>query len=107
MKRLLIIASLLLTLVVLASCSKEEKKPFGAEVVNYDKVEGINKEGPVIETQHFENTPPMGDKTVIVEVGPPHVDFPDIKVEPTADLESDPDYGGIPIVTRGNGSNGS
>ena len=47
------------------------------------------------------------DKTVIIEVGPPHMDYPDIKVEPTADLESDPDYGGIPIVIRGNENNGS
>ena len=70
-------------------------------------LEGINKEGPAIETDHIENKPPMGDKTVIVEVGPPHVDYPDIKVEPTADLEEDPDYGGIPIVIKGNGNNGS
>ena len=107
MKRIFIITLVILTFTILVSCQKEEKKPFGAEVVNYDKVEGINKEGPVIETEHFENTPPMGDKTVIVEVGPPHIDYPDIKVEPTADLESDPDYGGIPIVIRGNEGNGS
>ena len=107
MKRLFIILTLIFESIVLISCSKEEKKPFGAEVVDYDKVEGINKEGPIIETAHYENTPPMGDKTVIIEVGPPHMDYPDIKVEPTADLESDPDYGGIPIVIRGNENNGS
>ena len=107
MKKIIIIALITFGTLTLVACNKEEKKPFGAEVVNYDNVEGINKEGPIIETQHFENTPPMGDKTVIVEVGPPHIDYPDIKVEPTADLEEDPDYGGIPIVTRGNGSNGS
>lgn len=92
---------------MLFSCAKEEKKPFGAEVIDYDKVEGVNKEGPTMQTQHFENTPPMGDKTTIVEAGPPHIDYSNIKVEPTADLERDPDYGGIPVVVKGNGSNGS
>ena len=107
MKKNFLSVIILISLILMVSCGKNEKKPFGAEDIDYDKVEGINKEGPAIETDHIENKPPMGDKTVIVEVGPPHVDYPDIKVEPTADLEEDPDYGGIPIVIKGNGNNGS
>ena len=107
MKKHFLMMALIISISVLSSCVKEEKKPFGAEVIDYDKVEGVNKEGPIIESQHFENTPPMSNKTTIIESGPPHIDYSNIKIEPTADLENDPDYGGIPIVIKGNGSNGS
>lgn len=106
MKKIIRIISLLLVVCVLFSCSNKDKKPFGAEEIDYDKVEGINKEGPIIDTVHSENRPPMGDKTTYVEAGPPHIDYSDIKVEPTADLDDEPDYGGIPIVKKGN-DNGS
>lgn len=105
-KKYLVITVILLCSTFVFSCNNNEKKPFGAEVIDYDKVEGINKEGPTIETEHFENKPPMGDKVTTVEAGPPHLDYSNIKVEPTADLEEDPDYGGIPIVNKGN-NNGS
>ena len=90
----------------LFSCQREEKKPFGAEAINYDKVEGINKDGPIIDENHAENVPPMGDKVNIVEAGPPHFDFPDI-VEPTADMDESPDFGGIPVVKKEIVSDGS
>lgn len=106
-KRIYIILVSLLCGLILFSCDDKEKKPFGAEVIDYDKVEGINKEGPTIETNHIENQPPVGNKTTFVEVGPPHVDYPEIKVEPTADMDLEPDYGGIPVVIKGNNGNGS
>lgn len=106
MKNFRKILTMLLVACLLFSCSNKEKKPFGAEEIDYDKVEGINKEGPTIDTVHSENRPPMGDKTTYVEAGPPHIDYSEIKVEPTADLDDEPDYGGIPIVKKGS-ENGS
>ena len=107
MKNVVFKVLLIVCLAFLCSCSSEEKKPFGAESIDYDVVEGINQDGPNIESEHMENSPPVGDKTTFVEVGPPHIELPDIKVEPTADMEEDPDYGGIPIVTKENRNNGS
>ena len=101
MKNFRKILTMLLVACLLFSCSNKEKKPFGAEEIDYDKVEGINKEGPTIDTVHSENRPPMGDKTTFVEAGPPHIDYSEIKVEPSADLDDEPDYGGIPIVKKG------
>lgn len=106
MKNFRKIIALLLVACALFSCSNKEKKPFGAEEIDYDKVEGINKEGPTIDTVHSENRPPMGDKTTYVEAGPPQINYSEIKVEPTADLDEEPDYGGIPVVRKGN-ENGS
>ena len=86
--------------IFLVSCDKEEKKPFGAENIEYDKVEGINKDGPQIDLSRPENVPPMADKVVIVENGPEHIDYPDVKIEPTADMSPEPDFGGIPVVPK-------
>ena len=107
MKKFCKLLTLLIATFVLFSCNNQDKKPFGAEVIDYDKVEGINKTGPTIEVEHAENKPPIGDKTTYVEVGPPHIEYPDIKVEPTADLDDDPDYGGIPIVKKDDNISGS
>ena len=98
MKRFLKILLLITMCYICASCGKKEKKPFGAEDIDYNKVEIINKEGPAIEPIHAENAPPSASKT-IVEVGPPTLEYPEIVVEPTAELDEEPDYGGIPIVS--------
>ena len=107
MKRIISIIACTCIVFSLFSCGTEvEKKPFGAEVIEYDKVEGINKEGPLIETAHNENRPPMGNKTTFVESGPQKLENPNIKVEPTADFDYDADKGGIPIVVK-ESNNGS
>ena len=98
---------LLIITFIFCSCNIQDKKPFGAEVIDYDKVEGINKTGPTMDDEHTENKPPVSDKTTFVETGPPHIEYPDIKVEPTADLDEDPDYGGIPVVKKDENVNGS
>lgn len=93
MRKSLILTVLVVSMMLFA-CAKSEKKPFGAENIDYDKVEGINKDGPTLSSDHSENTPPMADK-VIVEKGPWHEDQG--KVEPTADKDAFPDYGDVPI----------
>ncbi len=85
---------------LLFACSNEEKKPFGAENIDYNKVQEINKDGPNIESGHNENTPPISDKTNNAEAGPIQIDYSNTVVEPTADMDEEPDYGGIPIVTK-------
>lgn len=101
MKKIYIVISL--AIILLVACEKkavEEKKPFGAVDIEYDKVEGINDEGPTMAEFHSENTPPFSDGSITyVEEGPPRIETPD-KMEPTADLEEEPDYGGIPLVTK-------
>ena len=106
-KKILLVLEIFIISLFFTCCSFEEKKPYGAEVIDYDKVEGINKEGPIINKEHIENNPPMGDKTTFVEVGPPQMDNSNIKMEPTANLDIEPDFGGIPIVTKENSNNGS
>ena len=69
MKRFFKTLILLVICYACVSCGEKEKKPFGAEDIDYDKVEIINKEGPAIESIHAENAPPSANKT-IVEVGP-------------------------------------
>lgn len=90
-------------IVLLVSCGKnvvEEKKPYGAVDIEYDKVEGINSGGPTMAEFHTENMPPIFDGGItVIEEGPPRMDN-EPSVEPTADLEEEPDYGGIPVVTR-------
>ena len=96
MKKLILIVMIF----VLASCTKTEKKPYGAVNIEYDKVEGINNVGPEIIVEHSENIPPVDSSNITyVEVGPPKMDMPNT-VEPTADMDEEPDYGGIPIVTK-------
>lgn len=107
MKNIAIIMLSMVAALTAVSCNSDDKKPYGAEVMDYDKVEGINKEGPIIESDHFENKPPMGDKTTFVEIGPPRIEYPDIKTEPTADMDEYPDYGGLPVIKKGEVINGS
>ena len=91
---------LILILIFLASCSDKEKKPFGAVEIEYDKVEGINKEGPIADEYHAENTPPYDRSNInYVEAGPPKNENDKI-VEPTADMDEEADFGGIPVVIK-------
>ena len=90
---------ILFIIVMLSACSNEEKKPFGAENINYNDVERVNKEGPKIEESHAENLPPIGDKTIFSEPGPTLSGVNGV-VEPTADIDEEPDYGGIPVVKK-------
>jgi hypothetical protein len=100
MKRKLFLILLLMSSLVLFSCSKEEKKPFGAENINYDDIEKLSKDGPVIESEHKENAAPFSPLVSSSEVGPLSSEDPYAKKAPVADKELDPDYGGIPIVTK-------
>lgn len=97
MRKTLVLLSLT-ACVLLFACVKEDKKPFGAENIDYDKVEGINKNGPTLSATHNENVPPMADK-VIVENGPWHNDVGDMP--PMADKDDFPDYGDVPIFDPG------
>ena len=102
-----IISSTILVLIIsvlLFSCGKKEEEkpfePFGAEKINYDDFKNINKDGPTIESIHEENVPPFGDLQETKEVGPMRNDAMVQVVEPTADMDEEPDFGGIPIVTK-------
>lgn len=94
----------LLMLLLLFSCAKnEEEKPFepyGAEKINYDEIKNISKDGPTIESVHEENAPPFSNIQSTKEIGPSRNNDVVQVVEPTADLDEEPDYGGIPIVTK-------
>lgn len=94
-KKILFI-NLFICMILFACEKKEENVPLGAEKIDYDKVEGINKNGPIPETMHNENTPPISDKMPIVESGPKMTLPPNEMVLPTAELDEEPDYGGIP-----------
>lgn len=98
LKKTLIIFAVL----VLVSCKNDNKKPFGAETIDYEKVENINKDGPGINETHPENTPPSGDKTIFSENGPKQDEIDSAQILPTADIDESPNYGGIPIVTKEN-----
>ena len=76
--------------------NNNEKVPLGAEKIDYDKVEGINKNAPIPESVHKENTPPFSDKMPVVEEGPKMTQVPSEVALPTAEIDVEPDYGGIP-----------
>ncbi len=87
--------------VSLFACKKEEvKKPFGAENIDYDKVENINKNGPVHDENPSYNAAPYADKVIVSENGPERDGNEENLTPPIADLEDEPDYGGIPIVKK-------
>ena len=89
-----------LILFVLSSCNKQIKKPYGAIDIEYGKVDELNIEGPVLDELHDENTPPTAAISHdITEEGPKQNDESE-NYEPTADMDSEPDYGGIPIITK-------
>ena len=84
----------------MTSCSNKEQKPYGAVDIEYGKVEEANDEGPVTNEIHDENVPPMASISAnAVEKGPERNIEEEI-VEPTADMDDEPDFGGIPVVTR-------
>ena len=92
-----------LCLLVLCSCnnnSKQEKKPFGAEDINYEDIEKLSKDGPSIESEHKENVAPFSDMVSTSEVGPSRSNNTSDQNAPMADMDEEPDYGGIPIVTK-------
>ena len=85
---------------MLFSCGKQEKKPFGAEDINYEDIEKFGNEGPVIESFHKENAAPFSPLVTTSEYGPMSSEDSHVSNAPFADKEFDPDYGGIPIVTK-------
>lgn len=97
MKRLLVLTMLTASLFTI-SCTKQKNTPFGAENIDYDKVEAINKNGPILSGEN-NSKPPMADK-VYVEEGPKRVMDENAGKAPEADLSLEPDYGGIPIVKK-------
>ena len=107
MKKISILTLVMFIAFIICSCMMNEKKPYGANSFDYDRVEGINKNGPNIDEIHIENQPPTSDKSIFVEKGPIQIDNSDIIIEPTADMDEEPDYLGIPIIIKGNESNGS
>lgn len=96
MKKIITIVILFVIIIFTFACAKIEKKPYGAEDIDYEKIEEINKDGPKATAEHFENKPPMADK-VIVENGPWHNDNNVEKVEPTADYDETANDGAVPI----------
>lgn len=95
----LILINVTLIILLLFSCKKngKEAKPFGAENIEYDTIEGINKIGPIYDGNRPENTPPMAEKTLIEE-GPWHLEIDtDINKPPMAESEASIEYDGVPI----------
>lgn len=94
----------ILCLLMLCSCSNknnnQEKKPFGAEDINYEDIEKLGNEGPLIESEHKENVAPFSDMVSTSEVGPSRSTNTNNQNAPMADMDEEPDYGGIPIVTK-------
>lgn len=86
---------------ILSSCKSEDKKqPFGAINIEYEKVEEYNKEGPELIENHEENTPPTANKNQFIVENGPKIDEERELVEPTADMDKEPDYGGIPVIPK-------
>lgn len=73
MKRIFIILALLIVSINIFACKQNEKKPFGASDTSYEKVEGMNDNGPELQKEHAENAAPFSEKTV-KENGPWHSD---------------------------------
>ena len=87
-------------LIILTSCTKETKRPYGAIDIEYGKVEELNIEGPSLDESHDENMPPNAPISLnLTDEGPKRNEEVENN-EPTADMDSEPDYGGIPIVTK-------
>lgn len=91
-----------LAIIFLSSCNNGDKKPYGAINIEYEKVEEYNKEGPTIAETHDENVPPTANRNMFIKENGPEIDEGLELVEPTADMDLEPDYGGIPVVTKGN-----
>lgn len=100
MKKSVLKCIFMLICMMLFSCSKQEKKPFGAADINYEDIEKLGNEGPRIESEHKENMAPFSALNSTSEIGPESSEDPNISKAPMADKELDPDYGGIPIVTK-------
>lgn len=102
MNRIIKKTLIIIVVLFLVSCKNDSKKPFGAETINYNEVEKINKDGPVINETHSENMPPSGEKTIFSENGPKQDEVDDTQFLPTAEMDETPDFGGIPVVTKEN-----
>lgn len=99
-KIVILIFNLIFITFILGSCNKETKKPYGAIDIEYGKVEEFNIEGPVLDELHDENTPPSAPFSYSLTDEGPRQNEETENYEPTADIDSEPDYGGIPIVTK-------
>ena len=101
MKRFYILfLNCILLLAILCSCSKETKRPYGAVDIEYGKVEELNIDGPSLDELHDENTPPNASRNLNMTDEGPRQNEETENYEPTADKDFEPDYGGIPIVTK-------
>lgn len=100
MKKLYLIFMVSLLLFSVFACKKKAEMPYGAAPENYDKVEGINKEGPISEFNENINTPPTAPYTY-VENGP-SIGNDDIEnfSAPFSDIDPNADTGGIPIIKK-------
>lgn len=63
MKNKILVYILILVMIMLISCKKEEVKPFGALDIDYEAVEKINSDGPTLSASRSEFSPPMAEKT--------------------------------------------
>lgn len=101
MKKIIILfINCIFLLSILISCTKETKRPYGAVDIEYGKVEELNIEGPSLDESHDENMPPNAPISLNLTDEGPRQNEETEKIEPTADMDSEPDYGGIPIVTK-------
>ena len=99
-KNVVLLINCILFLIILCSCTKETKRPYGAVDIEFGKVEELNIEGPSLDESHGENMPPNAPiSSNLTDEGPKQNEETE-NFEPTADMDSEPDYGGIPIVTK-------
>lgn len=63
MKNKNLIYILIIAMILLSACKKEEVKPFGALDIDYEAVEKINNDGPTLSSDRSEFNPPMAEKT--------------------------------------------
>lgn len=101
MKKVYVTILISLLLFSIFSCKKKAEMPYGAAPENYDKVEGINKVGPISEFNDNVNTPPIAPYTY-VENGPTIGETdPEIFKAPISDIDPNADTGGIPVIKKG------
>lgn len=62
MKKNKFVYILILTMIMLTACKKEEVKPFGAVDIDYEAVERINSDGPTLSADRNDFDPPMAER---------------------------------------------
>lgn len=100
MKKIIILTVDFILFFVLVSCAKETKRPYGAVDIEFGNVEELNIDGPSLDESHDENMPPNASFSYNQTDEGPWQNEETENFEPTADMDAEPDYGGIPIVTK-------